>query len=364
MMGQDSSPTISFIPHIEFECFLQNPGSEESIQEAKKVTQALIEFGCFIAKDPRVSEKHNSDFIDLLETYYDRPQEAVIADAYPEVGFQVGVTPPGVEEPRCKRDPGCQNIIEKLSSENIPLTASDPDPKWRYSWRIGNDCHDDKLKLLNKKKVIPEGFPNWETVMNNWGNLLFQSATTVSEMLAVGFGLPNNKLRDSIIGGSQLLSPTGSDLSKFNKEGLILAGFHYDLSFLTVHGKSRFPGLNIWAKNNSIKIPVTMPEGYILFQAGKQLEWVTGGVIKAGYHEVIVTKSTVAAIEKAREDPSRSLWRVSSTIFIHVQPDLIIEPLKELENYPGFNKEPYPATTAYDYVVNELSGINLFQEAA
>ena len=25
-----------------------------------------------------------------------------------------------------------------------------------------------------------------------------------------------------------------------------MAGYHYDLNFLTIHGKSNFPGLNIW----------------------------------------------------------------------------------------------------------------------
>ena len=46
-------------------------------------------------------------------------------------------------------------------------------------------------------------------------------------------------------GGPILLSPTGMDLDKF-KVGDILSPFHYDYSFLTIHGKSRYPGLNVW----------------------------------------------------------------------------------------------------------------------
>jgi isopenicillin N synthase-like dioxygenase len=35
---------------------------------------------------------------------------------------------------------------------------------------------------------------------------------------------------------------------------------------------------------------VRVPEGHLLLQAGKQLEWFTGGYIKAGFHEVIHTE--------------------------------------------------------------------------
>lgn len=35
---------------------------------------------------------------------------------------------------------------------------------------------------------------------------------------------------------------------------------------------------------------VHVPEGHLLIQAGKQLEWFTGGYIKAGFHEVVFTE--------------------------------------------------------------------------
>jgi len=40
-----------------------------------------------------------------------------------------------------------------------------------------------------------------------------------------------------------------------------------------------------------------MPEGHLLVQCGKQLEWLTGGLIKAGYHEVIHNE----LVEKAKQ---------------------------------------------------------------
>lgn len=132
---------------------------------------------------------------------------------------------------------------------------------------------------------------------------------------------------------------------------------------MTIHGRSRFPGLNIWARNNQDKIPVKMPPGHLLVQAGRQLEWVTGGVIQAGYHEVLITEDTIKSIEK-RKDLDRPLWRVSSTLFNHIQPDLNMQPINELKvNYPdSFNEMKYPKILAHDMVMNELSGINLFKQ--
>lgn len=92
-----------------------------------------------------------------------------------------------------------------------------------------------------------------------------------------------------------ILAPTASDLVKYGKKDTILAGFHSDLNFLTIHGRSRYPGLHIWARNTGKRIAVKIPEGnYLLVQAGKQLEHITGGLIKAGFHEVVVNEKTLS----------------------------------------------------------------------
>lgn len=93
-----------------------------------------------------------------------------------------------------------------------------------------------------------------------------------------------------------ILAPTASDLVKYGEKDTILAGFHTDLNFLTIHGRSRYPGLHIWARNTGKRIPVKIPSGsYLLVQAGKQIEHLTGGLIKAGFHEVVVSDKTIAA---------------------------------------------------------------------
>jgi isopenicillin N synthase-like dioxygenase len=129
-----------------------------------------------------------------------------------------------------------------------------------------------------------------------------------------------------------LLAPTASDLQKYGQKDTILAGFHTDLNFLTIHGRSRYPGLHIWARNTGSRIPVKIPPGnYLLVQAGKQLEHITGGLIKAGYHEVVVNEKTVETIERRKvENPGRPLVRISSTLFWHLNSDFDLAPVPEL----------------------------------
>jgi hypothetical protein len=82
--------------------------------------------------------------------------------------------------------------------------------------------------------------------MDRWGYLMLDSCYSVSEMLAIGYGMPRHTFKKLMEGGEHLLAPTGSDLAKHDKLDTVLAGFHYDFSFLTIHGKSRYPGLYIW----------------------------------------------------------------------------------------------------------------------
>jgi isopenicillin N synthase-like dioxygenase len=84
----------------------------------------------------------------------------------------------------------------------------------------------------------------------------------VAEMAALGMGLQKSTFTERMTGGAHLLAPTGSDLDK-NDVGAIFAGFHYDIAFLTIHGKSRYPGLYVWLRNNQ-KLQVKIPNGCLL----------------------------------------------------------------------------------------------------
>jgi isopenicillin N synthase-like dioxygenase len=151
-------------------------------------------------------------------------------------------------------------------------------------------------------------------------------------MVAIGLGLPAETFRNAGRYGPHLLAPTASDLVKYGKKDTILAGFHSDLNFLTIHGRSRYPGLHIWARNTGKRIPVKIPPGNnLLVQAGKQLEHITGGLIKAGFHEVVVNDQTLEVIEKRKVSfPDRPLIRISSTFFWHLSSDYDLIPIPVL----------------------------------
>jgi isopenicillin N synthase-like dioxygenase len=104
-------------------------------------------------------------------------------------------------------------------------------------------------------------------------------------MAALGLGLSKHALSDKIINGGFYMSPTGIDLLK-STPGQLLTAFHRDFDLLTVHGKARYAGLYAWLLTGE-KFLVQVPEGHLLVQGGKQLEWLTGGYIKAGFHEVV-----------------------------------------------------------------------------
>jgi isopenicillin N synthase-like dioxygenase len=131
--------------------------------------------------------------------------------------------------------------------------------------------------------------------------------------------------------------------------------FHYDLNFLTIHGRSRFPGLHVWLADGR-RIPVRIPQGCLLLQAGKQMEWLTGGTVQAGYHEVVVSADTLAAADQARAE-GRPAWRVSSTVFSQIASDVLLQPLGRFAA-PGALAE-YPPTPAGRQVAAELEMINL-----
>lgn len=98
--------------------------------------------------------------------------------------------------------------------------------------------------------------------MNSWGTTLHTTLNTVAEMAALGMGLETDAFTQRMQGGAHLLAPTGSDLEK-NDIGAIFAGFHYDISLMTIHGKSRYPGLYVWTRNWQKKA-VKIPEGCLL----------------------------------------------------------------------------------------------------
>jgi isopenicillin N synthase-like dioxygenase len=296
-------------------------GGDAAAAAAAAAAQSMRDYSLMIVRDERLSEADQQSFLDMMESYFEQSDGK--ADARPHYSYQVGVTPAGVERPRSRIAER-----ERMVGENSPLTPVEPgaDPKWRFFWRVGPrpPVGTTQFPELNAEQVVPKGFPEWSATMDSWGHNMLQALFDASELLAVGLGLPAPSIRSKMELGPHLLAPTGSDLRDV-QYGDVLAGFHSDLNLLTIHGKSRFPGLHVWLRDGT-KRAVHVPPGCLLVQAGMQLEALTGGDIRAGYHEVAVGQATLRARDDAR-DAGRSLWRVSSTVFGHVASDQDLTPL-------------------------------------
>lgn len=53
----------------------------------------LSETGCLIVRDPRVGKSDNETFLDLMESYFEQPDEVKLRDARPELHYQVYTSP-------------------------------------------------------------------------------------------------------------------------------------------------------------------------------------------------------------------------------------------------------------------------------
>ncbi|KAL2270611.1 hypothetical protein VTJ83DRAFT_2795 [Remersonia thermophila] len=377
-MAQEASMDL---PIIDLDIFLQQPRDSEAVKaECTRAADALITYGALVLHDSRVSMSDNDTFLDLLEDYFAQPQEELKKDERPEFAYQIGVTLENTEKPKCAVDEPCLRVIERLAPSERPLDISghEPDPKCRFFWRmVEPPPYETRFPVLNAENVVPEAphiRERWTPVMNQWGTSMKNAVEGLTQMAAVGLGLPADTFRDAGRYGPHLLAPTASDLQKYGQKDTILAGFHTDLNFLTIHGRSRYPGLHIWARNTGRKIPVRIPPGnYLLVQAGKQLEYITGGLIKAGYHEVVVNDQTLRVIEERRERfPDRPLVRISSTFFWHLSSDYDLAPLpgladrakelraeKQAQGRDEGDEVEYPPIKVGDQVSNELKHIAL-----
>ncbi|ETS03346.1 Clavaminate synthase-like protein [Trichoderma reesei RUT C-30] len=369
------------LPIIDLDIYLNNPPSSPAVQaECARAASALITYGALLLHDSRVSEADNDTFLDLLEDYFAQPEADLRRDERPELSYQIGVTLENTEKPKCAVDEPCLAVIQRLDPSQRPLdiSAHSPDPKCRFFWRMVElPPYETQFPGLNAENVTPDAphiKERWAPTMNQWGSSMKNAVSKLSEMTALGLGLEADHFSSAARYGPHLLAPTASDLTKYGAKDTILAGFHTDLNFLTIHGRSRYPGLNIWARNTGARIPVKIPPGnYLLVQAGKQIEYITGGLIKAGYHEVVVNERTLEAVEarKARF-PDRPLIRISSTLFWHLNSDYDLAPIPALAERAKKVREEqarlgrdegeeiqYPATKVGFQVQDELKHIAL-----
>eukprot|EP01006_Ploeotia_vitrea_P050888 TRINITY_DN67511_c3_g2_i1.p2 TRINITY_DN67511_c3_g2~~TRINITY_DN67511_c3_g2_i1.p2 ORF type:complete len:357 (-),score=201.24 TRINITY_DN67511_c3_g2_i1:449-1519(-) len=346
---QQQASAVGDFPVVELGEFIKSGSDAEN---CKLIADLLCKHGLLVVRNPTVPQDLNGKFIDMMEKYFGQDPAAKKEDERADIFYQVGVTPSGIERARnhCSK-------VKELPEEERPVTICPPgvDPKWRFFWRLGEPPKETKFKQLNAQPVVPKAFPKWAETMDTWGNQMLDTVRVVARMAAIGFGLPENTFVDLMKHGAHLLAPTGSDLEKFGDLKTVFANFHTDLNFLTIHGKSRFPGLFVWTREGK-RVMVKVPDGCLLLQAGQQFEHLTGGKVLAGFHEVVVCPETRAVIERKRK-AGESLWRVSSTCFTHLASDNMLKVLDKFATEENVKK--YPPILAGDQVQRELDAIKL-----
>lgn len=87
-------------------------------EQCRKVVEGFYKHGVIAIKDPRVDEKKNQQFLELMTRYFQLQGERYyrgekLQDARPEVGYQVGVTPELKERARVH-----ETVIEKSFSKH------------------------------------------------------------------------------------------------------------------------------------------------------------------------------------------------------------------------------------------------------
>lgn len=262
-----SSLSTEELPVIDLEAYMSQAedGSptEAALAECKKVAECFHQYGVILIRDPRINMSDNDNYIDLMEQYFaDVGDRFYAGEEIPDIKrehhYQVGATPEFIEQARSHAE---KLAALNLAPEDTPLSPLEPvlDAKWRFMWKIGARAEGASDDF---PAVIPENYPDWELKMNTWGEKLLSAVYTVAEMAAVGMDVEKTTFTSRMKGGAHLLAPTGSDLVK-NDIGAVFAGFHYDISFMTIHGKSRYPGLYVWTRDWKRKA-VKIPEGCLL----------------------------------------------------------------------------------------------------
>jgi len=345
---------MDMVACVDLAPFLAGGASVEALAACAEVARSLRETGIVLLRDPRVSEAAASVFVGQMEMYFAQDDAVKLADERPGLHYQVGTTRGGVEVP-LPRSAACAAAIDAMPAEHRPSPVEGADPKWRFFWRIGPRPGGGLFEALNAAPVVPAAFPAWASTMDNWGGLMLAAVATCAEMASLGLGLPRDALTRLMHHGPHLLAPTASDLSRHTRVGQPLAGWHSDLNLLTIHGKSRYPGLHAWLRDGS-KVAVSVPAGCLLVQAGQQLEYLTAGHIRAGMHEVVVTDAALETARRAQLE-GRPPWRISSTLFAHVSSSSMLAPLSAFAGRT--EAAAYPPVTAGEQVVAVLRQIQL-----
>lgn len=309
------------VPRVLIQSYLEDPSSAAAREACAVVAAALRDIGVVRLVHPRNDLALTQRLRDRSVDFYRLPVEEKRKMDRPDTGRNCGWSPPFTEKPGPR-----EAARARIAPDQAPLPLLGPDPKERYMMPIGPAPMRTDFAAYNlKEPVYPEGFADWVRDAQTWGLQSLEIVFALIRMATIGLGVEDAELFTRLMeGGPHVFGPTGCDLSLHGKPGTVIAGFHTDMGFGTIHAPSNSPGLRVWTRDLQ-RIDVAMEPDELLFQAGRQFEICTGGVVLAGFHEVVATERMRPLIEREQAQ-GKVPWRVSVTMFNHVASDQMLEP--------------------------------------
>lgn len=318
------------------------------------LVQDLVDFGAICFRTDLFTKRDNDAGLAGAQGYFCRPHDERMLDVpAPELAFQVGLTLRGQEKTRQK-----YTDFDHLSARNRPTKPPRGGPvSERLMFPIGTRPENmlERFRMLNAIHANPAGVLPFEEDLRMCGESKLRVAVFVMQLLEIGLLLPDGALVDLLTDGPHLEAPNATHLDEDVVLGDVANEVHYDLNLATFFGKANAPGLFVWIAKK-FRVALSIPEGCMLMQAGKQLEWLTGGHISYGLHEVVVTKSMIDTLTRSTPRGKPPV-RTSLPLFVHVNSMRRLEPLGHFQSAQRAHK--YATVLAGDYLIDELTAINL-----
>ena len=136
--------------------------SPRMVDECRKAVDCMHKTGVMVLRDPRVDDRENEEFLDMMERYYAQSsqkyyQDGLLPDARPSAGYNVGVLPELKERARLH-----DKTIGELFADSRPVTPQPPpkDKKWRFMWQVGSQAEMTGNNIL-AENVVPDGMPGF-----------------------------------------------------------------------------------------------------------------------------------------------------------------------------------------------------------
>ncbi|QQR61174.1 hypothetical protein IPH19_01775 [Candidatus Uhrbacteria bacterium] len=320
------------IPIVDLTQYLKTGDDEVA---ARQVAAAMEELGVLILRDPRVDRGLPVRYRNMMQDFYRLPPKVKEQYVQPPLAngkqiYETGWRPPFTELPRRRTE-----VLHLIPDDAKPLEPPEKDPKERYMDPVGDRPAESEFPDLDfLPRFTPMEIDGWTTLSDAWGLAMGSTVDSVMELLAIGFGESPDLFTSKLHLGTRKLAPTGFDLSKHGAPGTVAAGFHNDLSCITMHGRSNYPGLWAWTRGWR-KFAVRLPDdGCLLLQSGRVLEHLTAGRTLRGFHEVVIGEEARAKIE-AEKLSGVAPWRVSTTMFVNIRTSEWLEPIGRFTNEPS-----------------------------